>query len=423
MKKRIALLLCLALALTAVTSTALADFHWPWEKPGSGASETTPAPEAPAAATNAPEAPVAATNAPETVAQAPIAAATGAFYDMTFTLEGDAYALPMPYRTLAKNGWQVGPYEADPETQTIGGEKYATVRLMKKNATVWVDLYNLGTSEIKLADCTVGEIRIDAATSSFDIAGITDTTTEAQVVARLGAGKVGTSDDDGPVHSYDAFSGVAFVFNPKGVMQRVGITRVYPAPEYAPTKVQNALMAAYRAPIAADFVGFETVQTLLVTRPVFELFGTLYELPTPLGAFMADGWKLFDARTDGVVSGRDWTDAYLYRGDSLLELRCYNPSDSAVHISDCVAVGVGSTFVNDAVTSESTFAGLRLPGGIETGLTLAKAKALFGDSLRVRGNGKCELSAYTENFETEIELQLFFDLDTGTLAAMGMKLD
>ena len=107
-----------------------------------------------------------------------------------------------------------------------------------------------------------------------------------------------------------------YMKQPKGYDDSISVDNVT-IPDIAKT---------YKAPdkISDDLLDF-----------TLELDGDLYQLPAPVAAFTANGWKIEESESDMELSGRRNGRAVLTKGDLELELAINNYSDDATICDYC----------------------------------------------------------------------------------------
>ena len=339
--------------------------------------------------------------------KAPASAAGQSVYDLSVTLLGVTYPLPVAYKSLIKNGWAAGNVDAD--KSTLRGERYTTVTLRNGEEQIEVRVENPSKNVASLDECMVTQMTLIPKDCLFSIAGVTGDTTGAEVVARLGNPSANHGISDATRNSTLYYPGLTFLFDPDGVMLSACVERERIEPAYASTDAEKALLAGYAAPTSLG---------RKIKTPVFELLGKLYQLPAPVGAFIRNGWQVLsvDTEDDGRVPAKGRCTLQLYQGDYLLSLWVRNDGAKAANYYECPVYKVSH------YCSYNVFESTLLSGGVQVGMTNAAFLALAGDEAGKPDDdsqhkvGETQTySYYLSDTQSGVHLTLYFDTEDDTL--------
>jgi len=363
--------------------------------------ETTETTEAPAEAAETPA--EAAAPAKTTGETAPAATLGEDIYGFQMMMEGILYQLPMTYADLTANGWTLSTRE-DPEMM-LGSNEYAMVYYTKGEYEICADMLNLSVNECKVTECLVGGIRVDTQYEDYDVAALGLTlpkgiTVGVSTLEDIKAAYGDPSDTyEGDLETsltyqmdYDKYAEF-YVSKETGYLVEVDMRNFMEPEGFDKGSVSTEtpeIVTAYQAPTA---LGENMME------PVVEFCGDLYQLPCPITALQANGWKLLDVTEESFVAGDDIAFLDLMRNNQTISLTAYNLTPNAVLPENCFVTEMQGATYDENITL--TLSG-NITLGAEKDALIARAEEMGftyeedEDYLNIYADPQDEYSRYIE---------------------------
>lgn len=339
----------------------------------------------------------------ETAAEAEGPVLSDDIYDFQIEMEGSLYQLPMTYEELIGYGWELSSRE-DPSLM-LGSNEYTMMYFTKGEYKICADMLNLGINENPVTDCLVGGISVDVEYEEYDLEalnirlakGITvGTSTIEDIKAAYGEPSDSYEGEMGTSLTYQmdySRSAELYVSKEAGCLVEVDI-RNFSEPEGfdkgSVSTEMPEIVSSYETPAALG-------ETMM--EPVVEFCGDLYQLPCPVTALEANGWKILDLTDEDYVAGDDIAFLDLMRDNQTIYLTAYNLTPNAVLPNNCFVTEMQAATYDESVT-------MTISGNITLGANreelIATAKELGftyedeEDYLTIFGDPQDEYSRYIE---------------------------
>lgn len=256
--------------------------------------------------------------------------------DYTFAVNGEVYALPMPYKIVMDRGWIA---DSIPQSIPAGDTAYFTITLNGLEAYAIVVNYSLSATSIE--NCYLIGFSIDSETMNVP-AG---TVYEIAAGVKLGESNVqqtkaalGAPDNfyEGDPEEYpEGYVSLDYVGDnwEDGIDMEfhgdvltsisIGNTAVPEGFELDPTGIETlppSINSTYVAPEGPSADRFDSIITVGEKH---------YKLPVPVSEFTADGWTL-DSATEDYIAGNSATDTCLQKDGSKINVTLVNFTDNAI---------------------------------------------------------------------------------------------
>ena len=304
--------------------------------------------------------------------------------DFQFSLNGQAYQLPLPVSIFLEDGWEL----EDSDTLLTPNSYTFSQKLSKDGMAISVQILNAGIDVLPASQCLIGEISIEAedvekGNMTFALAGgITFGSTKEEVIDLYGTPKdapyVGSLYEK-VTYSTDIYEDMDLYYDLEN--QRVIEMELR---SFATPQGYNDEAMAAPVEVPEEVTNYKAAEALGEDPLSFNVMvdDVVYTLPAPYQYFEEKGWKLADKTTDKQAAkdsrGRL---SLLYAKGYNMDVRFINPSDKANILANC--------FVSSLIF-EDTFPGkVEFPGGITLGMShddLKKAIdafALTEDELKI----------------------------------------
>ena len=282
-------------------------------------------------ATNTPTPTVTNTPIPSESIDIPLVEISDELFDYTFELDGVIYQLPMSYQNFVDSGWEL--IRGEDEEEKLNGYSYYSVRFVRNNKTMYVDIVNMGGHARAIKDCVIGSVTIyeDTAESFTMSKGITFACTTDDIEDAFGIPD--SSSSSSVTYREDDYKKVAFNFY-NGVLS--GVTFYC----YESIGDDITVVSEERPEYLADYVAPKELGTDM-TVPMFELDDVVYQLPCPLSEFINNGWKIASKSVNSLGAGNHLGSAIEIKKDGVkLDVGLINFSDFEVYIENCAVYDI-----------------------------------------------------------------------------------
>jgi len=233
-------------------------------------------------------------------------------------------------------GWKL--HKDYDENEEIGGYTYYSLKFVKDDKDIMVDVTNMTGHVRKIADCTIGSVEIrDNDNVDFKIAhemrfGLS----KDEVIAMLGVPSIEYSSS---LHyreeENNTYNEVALYFNNK---------------EYYSIRVRNfecigsdvTVISEERPEYLATYVQPAELGED-ISEPIFELEGVLYRLPCPLSVFCDNGWEIVSKSIESLGawnSTSTYSGVQLSKGKNKIYVGLVNYGDKEVYVENCAVYSV-----------------------------------------------------------------------------------
>jgi serine/threonine protein kinase len=308
--------------------------------------------------------------------------------DYTLNFDGDVFQLPMTLDVFLSYGWET---DTDLSGTLVSGQ-YHWYYFTRGNKEATVYMANMSDEPRHISRATVYSLKMNA---YWDYMG------DSHVEIELPMGiKTGSSKEDVIAAFGEPTSTIEFTtdddedYADLSYFNKATDTTAY----YRGVKIQirNGFVAeiivSNMAQLPSDLISDAVEVSSVITEKEknykipaelgsdlasfnIEIDGDLYTLPTPLTAFLNNGWEIQEGETN-MLSERTSFGIHLVKDNfQLSHINVTNFSDSLMYIQNCFVVSVSSLqYVSDKVT-------FTLPGGIAIGTSESDLFALFGNVL------------------------------------------
>lgn len=334
-----------------------------------------------------------------TTPTSPVVEMSDKLLDYTLELEGKVYKLPCKYQDLTAAGWTISSSGVDDGAKLRGGS-YEEVEMSHNGKTIYVTFYNPSGNSNALKDCPVGGIGWDVYEGPEGklAKGITATATADEIVTAFGTPNDRSDKTDSVSLTYGAnFNSVKFlVYTQEDMKKYSGVTlQNFVIPEMNETETNTTkpdYLTEYKAPtqLGTDY-----------KTPIVKIGGDLYQLPAPVSAFTANGWKIIQqpgyvmsGNTESVQVERDGLKMYLY----VENLADYQTTPENCAVYKCYA------YREDKIAFE-------LPGGIDFAATKEKVETVLQDATYYQGASNHSWT-YSDYKTREYSLNVYVDITT-----------
>lgn len=290
-------------------------------------------------------------------------------FDFQMEILGEVYQFPMTYADFTAKGWTLKNEEDGNEM--LGANTYGFVTFRKGDLSASADMVNLMVNEAPVTDCLAAGIEIDGVYSDADIASLgiklaKGVTMGVSTVDDIKAAYGEPSDTyEGDLYwkltyEKDIYEEVEFyVYKEQNTLLEVSLRNMVEPENFDKGSVSGEtpeIVTSYAAPA-------ELGEDML--DPVVEYCGDLYNLPCPITAFQANGWKLDGISEDDFVEGRGIDFITMTRDAQSIDLTVHNKTQNAVLHENC--------FVTELELSvyDASNLSLTLSGGYELGAAKA----------------------------------------------------
>ncbi len=332
--------------------------------------------------------------------------------DYTFKLEDVVYQLPCTFTELTANGWTIGTsgYNSD---VMIGGLQTVTIQMNKDGKYIDVGLFNPTGDGMRIGACYVGEVCVEVKDNvPFEVGkGITPSSTADEVVAAFGTPFSRNSYTGYEVLRYggDSYSQIGTTFNCYSDAQQAKYSFIkiqnYTVPEGITTET-NETVPKY----LSDYVA----PTALGTDPytgIVSIEGDLYCLPSPVQAFLDNGWTISSGESYVVCGGESTLG--LSRNGVTIELDILNLAQYQTVPQNCLVIGFTLT--------ESDNVSVELPGGIKLGLSPQQTAACAPDTMEVSQNSYTTQYSHYESDDRDFSLYFSVDHEENRLTYISLE--
>lgn len=344
--------------------------------------------------------------------------------DFTFTLGGVVYQLPMPYTTMAANGWTIsssGTYE----DTLVAANDYEYVTMANAGNKVTVYIINLSGNAKAISDCKVGGIDVDANyisdPSFFTIAkGINVASTVDDIQNALGSPNDYNQHDDYVSMKYAPNDNeynikTSFTVYTNGDTKYNSIElKNYVADESDITETSDAVpdyLASYVDPEIDTDKG-------LLAEAYFTLDGKTYNLPCPVSQFTANGWNI-TSKPNAVGAGNSEY-ITIQKGDDKLDLSIGNYAEYQTIPENCAVYKVSADEYYMKGKIEFNFFGIKIgtpEADVQALVNAAKDEWDFSES--TYSNTYSYYSPY--NADRDISLYIRVDNETGKVSDINVS--
>lgn len=290
-------------------------------------------------------------------------------YSFQMALNGDLYDFPMSYVDFITYGWTL---DGD-DTITLNPDQYSMTQTFRNGEmSCFVNIINFDINSQPVPKCSIGSFIVDAvqlkrAECEILLPGgiVFGVSTKDDLIAAYGK----------PSETSEKSNGIELVYK-KGTYQYVKFRVDYETNVLTYVDIHNfdkkknnvqssaskevpAIVTKYKTPKALgdDILAFKV-----------EYAGALYQLPAPVSALLANGWKITDEYADLVVKANSSEWISLTKDGMTLDTIIRNYDDKANYSENCFVTTLKST-------GFSTIIPIKLPKNITIGMSFSSFEA------------------------------------------------
>lgn len=337
-------------------------------------------------------------------------------YSFQVEFDGDILSVPMTYEELTAMGWEAShPEQLE---QMVEANTYVFGIVFEKgDYRLEADMLNLGINEAPVSECLAAGITIDACDFDNDLIG---NQVGSDTLMLPGGIAVGTADIDAikaaygepsDIYENETYSELTYekdiyekveltVYKETNTLLEVEVTNFVEPEGFDPGTVSTetpAIVAEYQAPSApgAD-----------IMDPVVEFMGDLYQLPAPVSAFEANGWKIQDMGEDAFAEGGGLEFIDMMKDNQTVRFSVYNFTKDAVTLSNCFVTEL------DYGTYDPEALALKLAGDVTLGVSKDELKAMAEEKGYICEEDEDYLQIYkNEDSRLDDYLSIWFNKD------------
>lgn len=282
-------------------------------------------------------------------------------YAFTAEIEGVSYAFPCPFEQLPQAGWS---FKGDVR-QTLKSGYYSLEYFEKEGLSdLKVYLFNPSSNAQPYEKCLVAGFGVQAGSRDpapacqlpGGIALGASTLTEVEAAYGQPTRTYDGDSRDSLTYAYEAYREVEFAAGEDGVLSEIDMKNLTIPEDFVDevgdTSAVPAVVTSYPAPQALG-------ENLLAHT--FQVGGAVYQLPCPVSALVAGGFKLLEDQSESVVAGSDSGWVTLSLDNQRIKALARNYTENATDITHCFLTNF------KADTFDAKF-DLALPMGIAMGM-------------------------------------------------------
>jgi len=299
-------------------------------------------------------------------------------FSFEFSLNGEVFALPMPYSEFYEHGWAFDGSALAPEDPLEPNQRTFVSEAANNGQTVGISVGNLTPNFIEYYEGLIGVVRVnefnvDSGTQFVLPGGITVGGSSLEDVLEA-HGEPSTRTEASThvslVYTLEIQSQVRIMIDIETeLVMEVEITNF--------TERQQAEFDGDLPEIAQGYVA-PTALGSDWSVGIVELDGVIYQLPAPVGVFLANGWELV-SDNEMVAAGRTSVLRNIRNGNDVMRVDIKN--------YDTVEQPLVNGFVVSIEYSDHFWTGnIALPGGVTEGSTRAQIMSAFGSPSRTEEN-------------------------------------
>ena len=304
---------------------------------------------------------------------------TGDLKDFVFLLDGVGFQLPCPYRDFKDAGWTIAE-SGTFETNELSGESEDDITIGKSGSTITATFTNPSGNKQVLADCVITSIDVtnqDVYDPKCVCIGAIDLSSTADdIIKAFGQPTAQNVKED----SRGSYTEIGYIYSDtSGYIFTVydkDESKQYNTMVFGNDSADGAAAGGSAAEVSTEvpeYLSAYKAPTELGDDPTsgnYQIGGDVYTMPTPVSAFLDNGWKV--TQKEGGVPGGGDSKIKLQKGEETITAYVKNFADYKTIPENC-------TVTEMEETSYTTGASFTLPGNVMPGTSVENAsKALSG---------------------------------------------
>jgi len=349
----------------------------------------------------------------EEIVAAPVALESPAglsddIYSFEFSLNGAVFSLPFEYAEIHAHGWVF----EDSDAELGPNQRTFTRNVSNSGNTIGVSIGNLTPNVIQYYDGHIGGVTISerhtGTGTQFVLAGgVTIGTALEDVIATYGEPSEYRESDTFRTLTYSIGiqSDIRIqVSQDTGLVTEIQMTNFIERQQVEFDGTLPEIAQGYVAPTA---LGSDW------TIGIVELNGDLYQLPAPVGAFLANGWELV-SDNEMLPAGNTRVMRDIRSGNQVMRANIKN--------YDRVEQPLVDGFVTTVEFSHHFWVGnIALPGGITENSTYDEVMAVFGEYRRREESGSFTFYEFGDSLRERVNVA--FRNEDGSIHSISMEHD
>ena len=329
-------------------------------------------------------------------------------FSFAFLLNGEVFALPFAYSEVYAHGWVF----EDSDTELGPNQRTFTRTISNNRETIGVSIANLTPNVIPyyeghIGGVTMTERHADTGTQFVLAGGITIGATLEEVLAAYGepSERRESATFETLTYGLGIQSDIRIQVNKEsGLVTEIQMMNFVERQEVDFDGDLPEIAEGYTAPTA---LGDDW------TIGIVELNGDLYQLPIPVGVFLANGWELV-SDNDMVAAGRTSVMRNIRSGNQVMRVHIRN--------YDRVEQPLVNGFVIKVEFSHHFWLGsIALPGGITEDSTHAEVMAVFGSYNRREESASFTFYEFGDSLRERVSIA--FRNDDGSIHSIAVEHD
>ena len=328
--------------------------------------------------------------------------------DHTFRLEGKIYKLPISYKDLVTDGWELYSINTD-MSEYLGGLAQKPITLIKNEKAIDIVIFNGSENATMAKDCLVGAITVFKENKvDFAVAGgVSLNMSEDDIIKKLGTPTNQTEGENNIVRTWEigdnAGVKVDSYFGENEKYSNITISNIVQSKEkVTPKSKAPKFLDDYTAP---EEIGEK------LNLPRFSFEGEVFELPVPLREMYNSGWEVAAEETL-LMSGGTQT-IKLKNGDKKITVEIVNPSLYKTYLEYCI--------VKKVICETGDGAGFELPNGVKIGLSEAKLKAAMPKGTTVQSGLYSTSYSYSDFTNGKLSINISVDNNTKEITRISVE--
>lgn len=328
--------------------------------------------------------------------------------DHTFRLEGKIYKLPISYKDLVTDGWELYSINTD-MNEYLGGLAQKPITLIKNEKAIDIVIFNGSENATMAKDCLVGAITVFKENKvDFAVAGgVSLNMSEDDIIKKLGTPTNQTEGENNIVRTWEigdnAGVKVDSYFGENEKYSNITISNIVQSKEkVTPKSKAPKFLDDYTAP---EEIGEK------LNLPRFSFDGEVFELPVPLREMYNSGWEVVAEETL-LMSGGTQT-IKLKNGDKKITVEIVNPSLYKTYLEYCI--------VKKVICEAGDGASFELPNGVKIGLSEAKLKAAMPKGTTVQSGLYSTSYSYSDFTNGKLSINISVDNNTKEITRISVE--
>jgi len=312
-------------------------------------------------------------------------------FSFEFSLNGTVFALPFAYSEFYAQGWAFEDTgaELDPNQRTF------TRDAVNNGETVGISIGNLTPNVIPYYEGLIGGVRVN----EFDV----NTGTQFILPGGISIGStleevLGAYGEPNERNDTESLISLRYTLEIQSYVRIQFDRETEQVMEVEMTNFTERQQAEFDGDLPEIAQGYQAPAALGSdwNQGIVELDGTLYQLPAPLGVFLANGWELV-SDNEMVPAGRTSVMRNIRNGNQVMRVDIKN--------YDRVEQPLVNGFVTKVEYSGHFWTGdIVLPGGITENSTYTEVQSAFGSYNRREENSMFTLYEFGSNINEQVRV-------------------